>query len=415
MGLTKASTGINARDTGLTIKKHDASDIVVALAGNPNVGKSTLFNAITGMKQHTGNWPGKTVANAQGYAVHNGQGYVFVDIPGSYSLLAHSAEEEVAGDFICSGVPDVTAVVCGAGCLERNLNLVLQISEVSPKMIVCINLIDEAAAKGIEINFGRLSDRLGVPVIPMCARNGAGIQELMDALETAGSVKYHADYGETLGKAIELTGKRGREAFNIIEKWDDGEPAVMFLKEKGIDRVTAGDMTAAALARAAAELAGDTVTYKKSDANAHDRRLDKIFTSRLTGFPVMALLLALIFWITITGANIPSRLLSNFLFGLEEPLLAVLERIGVNDRITDMLVFGMYRVLAWVVSVMLPPMAIFFPLFTVLEDSGYLPRVAFNLDRCFKKCRACGKQALTMCLGYWIICFYCGRKILRLP
>ncbi len=400
MGLTKASTGINARDNGLTIKKHDDNDIVVALAGNPNVGKSTLFNAITGMKQHTGNWPGKTVANARGYARHNGQGYVFVDIPGSYSLLAHSAEEEVAGDFICSGVPDVTVVVCGASCLERSLKLVLQISEVSKKMIVCVNLIDEAAARGIEINFRRLSEGLGVPVIPVCARNGIGIRELMDALDAAGSVKHRIDYGEVPKKAIELTGKKGCEAFNIIEKWDDGEPAVAFLKEKGVDRVTFADMTAAALARAAAELAGDAVTYKRADANAHDRRLDKIFTSRLTGFPVMALLLALIFWITITGANIPSRLLSGFLFGLEKPLFSMLKGMGVNDGITGMLVFGMYRVPAWVVSVMLPPMAIFFPLFTVLEDSGYLPRVAFNLDRCFKKCRACGKQALTMCLGY---------------
>ncbi|MDD5946123.1 MAG: ferrous iron transport protein B [Clostridia bacterium] len=404
MGLTNTSTGVNARDTGLVIKKKRESDRIVALAGNPNVGKSTLFNALTGMKQHTGNWPGKTVSNAQGYAEHNGHGYIFVDVPGSYSLLPHSAEEEAAGEFICSGIPDVTAVVCGASCLERNLNLVLQISEAVENIIVCVNLMDEAEKKGIEIDCELLSERLGVPVIPMSARDGRGIEQFLDELdrteEKAQNKRYRVDYGDDMEKAIALTGKQGREALEIIRSADETLPAVKYLRDRGISAGDVDDIVSRALARAAAELTEGAVTIHSKDANALDRRLDRIFTSRLTGFPVMTALLAVIFWITITGANMPSAVLNRVLFSFEEPLYSLLISAGMPKVLSDMLVYGMYRVLAWVVSVMLPPMAIFFPLFTLLEDSGYLPRVAFNLDKCFKKCRACGKQALTMCMGF---------------
>ncbi|MCD8035805.1 MAG: ferrous iron transport protein B [Clostridiales bacterium] len=405
MGLTNASTGLNAKDTGLVIKKRSPSDKVIALAGNPNVGKSTLFNALTGMRQHTGNWPGKTVANAQGYREYNGRGYVFVDIPGSYSLLAHSAEEEVAGDFICSGEADCVAVVCGASCLERNLNLVLQISEVTPKMVVCVNLMDEAAKKDIEIKTNLLEEKLGVPVIPMSARDKRGIDEFLEAIEkvTEDNIDkkdiYAVDYGREISAAVEMTGKRGREALKIIESYDTREPAVRFLEENGIDKRKAEDIIAASLSAAASDIA-EGVVFTKRDSNERDRKLDKIFASRLLGFPVMAAMLAAVFWITISTANVPSKLLSSLLFGFEEPLYRAFIWAGMPENISNMLVFGMYRVVAWVVSVMLPPMAIFFPMFTILEDSGYLPRVAFNLDKCFKKCRACGKQALTICMGF---------------
>ena len=144
MGLTNSSVGIKAVDSGLVIQKQTPEDQVVALAGNPNVGKSTVFNSLTGMNQHTGNWPGKTVASAQGYCVTKRQSYVMVDIPGTYSLMAHSAEEEVARNFICFGAPDAVVVVCDATCLERNLNLVLQTLEISDRVVVCVNLRDEA-------------------------------------------------------------------------------------------------------------------------------------------------------------------------------------------------------------------------------------------------------------------------------
>ena len=404
MGLTNTSTGLYAKDSGLVIKKRNYDDKVIALAGNPNVGKSTLFNAVTGMKQHTGNWPGKTVTNAQGYREHNGHGYIFVDVPGSYSLSAHSAEEEVAGEFICSDVPDAVAVVCGASCLERNLNLVLQISEVTDRLIVCVNLMDEAKRKGIDIKCEALSAELGVPVIPMSARDGIGVEEFLDKLDDVlngeTKVKFHTDYGEYINKAIELIGENRGKALRAIESYNTNSAGVKYLSQCGIDKSKAEDLIAGALVSAAAELAEKTVKVKTKDANAHDRKLDRIFTGRFTGFPVMAIMLAIIFWITITGANFPSKMLSEFLFGLEDDLQAILLAVHLPETIVNMLVFGMYKVLAWVVSVMLPPMAIFFPLFTILEDSGYLPRVAFNLDKCFKKCKACGKQALTMCMGF---------------
>ena len=171
MGLTKSSVGVGAVDSGLEIKKQSETDKIIALAGNPNVGKSTVFNALTGLNQHTGNWPGKTVSNAQGYCRTKKRGYVLVDIPGTYSLMAHSAEEEVARNFICFGGPDAVVVVCDATSLERNLNLVLQTVEISKNVIVCVNLMDEAKKRGIEINLQRLSLLLGVPVVGTAARN----------------------------------------------------------------------------------------------------------------------------------------------------------------------------------------------------------------------------------------------------
>ena len=185
MGLTNSSIGINAVDSGLEIKKQSAEDKVIALAGNPNVGKSTVFNGLTGMNQHTGNWPGKTVANAQGYCSTSDHSYVMVDIPGTYSLMAHSAEEEVARNFICFGEPDAVVVVCDATCLERNLNLVLQTIERTTRVVVCLNLMDEAKRKGIKIDHRLISERLGVPVVCTIAQKPKSLTALMRAVDTA--------------------------------------------------------------------------------------------------------------------------------------------------------------------------------------------------------------------------------------
>ena len=179
MGLTRGSTGLGAVDTGLVIQRLTNSDRVYALAGNPNVGKSTVFNALTNMNQHTGNWSGKTVATAQGRCVRHGEGMVFVDLPGTYSLLAHSAEEEAARDFLCFGEADGAVVVCDATCLERNLNLVLQVLEITPRTVVCVNLLDEAAKKGIQVDLDALEQSLGVPVVGTSARSGQGLEELL--------------------------------------------------------------------------------------------------------------------------------------------------------------------------------------------------------------------------------------------
>ena len=206
MGLTKSSVGGGAVDSGLNIKKQSPLDKVVALAGNPNVGKSTVFNSLTGLNQHTGNWPGKTVANAKGCCKSAGHSYILVDIPGTYSLMAHSAEEEVARDFICFGSPDAVAVVCDATCLERNLNLVLQILEITPDTAVCVNLMDEAKRKNIKINLKLLSERLGVPVTGITARRKKSTAKLLDTLDgligSHNASPFKVRYPEEIEKAV---------------------------------------------------------------------------------------------------------------------------------------------------------------------------------------------------------------------
>ncbi len=438
MGLTAHSTGSNAADTGLVIQKKSDTDKIIALAGNPNVGKSTVFNELTGMNQHTGNWPGKTVTNVQGHCEHNQKGYILVDIPGTYSLLAHSAEEEVARDFICFGEPDATVVVCDATCLERNLNLVLQTIEITPNVIVCVNLMDEAKKKHIKIDFGQLSDNLGVPVIGTSARSRKGLNNLMDAVEqvSGGSlqcrppaIRYLKPIEDAIAEISKaLAGfdcKRLSKRFVSLKLLEQEESLIHTLSEYlgenplndpliastvdacrekleqnniSLERLT--DIIVSCIVLRAEEVCSDAITFEKCNYNARDRKIDKWLTGKWTGFPIMLLLLAVVFWITITGANYPSQLLSGGLFWVEDRLTDFCHYIGMPAWLHGALVLGIYRVLAWVVSVMLPPMAIFFPLLTLLEDLGYLPRIAFNLDKYFKKANACGKQALTMCMGF---------------
>lgn len=334
------------------------SEKIIALAGNPNVGKSTIFNGLTGMRQHTGNWTGKTVANAKGHCTYKGQSYILVDIPGTYSLAAHSAEEEIARDFLCSGNPDAVVVVCDATCLERNLNLVLQIMDLSPNVMVCVNLMDEAEKKGIHIDLKLLSERLGIPVVGTVARKKESLTALLDA---------------------------------VWEITNEAEPAGQPASRKPCS--CPGISTAESICR-------DAVTMEHPAWQLKDWKTDRILTGKLTGYPVMLLLLAFLLWLTIVGANYPSRLLSAFLFRIQDLLTELFIAFHAPEWLHGVLVLGIYRVAAWVISVMLPPMAIFFPLFTLLEDAGYLPRIAYNLDKPFQCCHACGKQGLTMCMGF---------------
>lgn len=357
MGLTHTSTGTGATDQGLTILKEREDDLVVALAGNPNVGKSTVFNALTGLRQHTGNWPGKTVTCAQGRTIHAGRGYILVDLPGTYSLTAHSEEEAVARDFLCTGEANCVVVVCDATCLERNLILVLQVLELTQRMILCVNLLDEAEKRGIHVDLNGLSSRLGIPVVGTAAGQGRGLGELMATVERVCATPIEPESTHPLQRS----------------------------EEKRV-----------ALAE---QIARSAISCSRSDSTARDRRLDRILTSRYTGIPVMLALLAGVLWLTIAGANVPSSLLSRGLFWVQDRLSDLFTYWNAPDWLHGALVLGVYRVLAWVISVMLPPMAIFFPLFTLLEDFGYLPRVAFVLDHAFQKACTCGKQCLTMCMG----------------
>lgn len=409
---------------------------VIALAGNPNVGKSTLFNALTGSRQHTGNWPGKTVTTAWGRCVFAGKEYKFVDLPGTYSLMAHSAEEEVARDFICCGGADAVVVVCDATCLERNLNLVLQTIEITPRVLVCVNLMDEAKRKGIGVDLKELERRLGVPVVGTSAGRGRGLDGLMQKLALlteCGSpsrpqaVFYPAPVEEAVNLVESVLQARLEEAacsrYLALRLLEGGLPAGFsdflaldpetdpeiqesvasarrLLEAMGMTGESLTDAIVSGLIRTAEETAHAVVTSRMTETSLRDRRLDQLFLSRATGIPIMLLLLALILWITISGANYPSQLLARGLFYVQGQLEAWFLSIGAPDWLRGMLISGTFRVLCWVVSVMLPPMAIFFPLFTLLEQFGYLPRVAFNLDHAFQKAKTCGKQCLTMCMGF---------------
>ena len=354
---------------------------VIALVGNPNVGKSTVFNALTKLHQHTGNWPGKTVSTAKGIFTYHNQTYTLVDLPGAYSLHPGSAEEEVTRDYLLSGEADVTLVVADATCLERNLALALQILEISWPVVVCVNLLDEAAKKGIQVDLPALAQELHCPVIGTAARRSAGLESLRQALEAA--FQTPAERPELSGCA-QCPGSR--------------------------------ECRAAALMAQAADIAARTVSKDDEATQRRDRTLDRLLTSRGTGIPVMLLLLALVLWLTMVGANVPSELLSKLLMGWQEPLRGVLRTLGAPWWLEGALVDGMYRTVAWVVSVMLPPMAIFFPLFTLLEDAGYLPRVAFNLDHFFQRSGAHGRQALSMCMGLGCnACGVMGCRIIQSP
>ena len=410
----------------------------IALAGNPNTGKSTVFNALTGLRQHTGNWPGKTVTRAEGSFSFHDQRYRIIDLPGTYSLLSTSEDEEVARDFILFGKPDVTVIVVDASRLERNLSLALQILEITDKAVLCLNLMDEARRHHITIDTRTLSRDLGIPVVATSARTKEGIPDLLFAIEEVVSGKFQAkkqtyidlpkENAEAIAELQSALSELNPELPNtrwLAMRLIEGDESV----QKGVEEGTfsaennpekqsrvlciadeyhkilgdsyRNDLGEAIYAQATTLINASVSTDFSARSFRVDRAIDRVVTHKIWGFPIMFLLLAGVLWITIIGANYPSQWLSDLFVGWLYPLL----KDGANALhfpwwLSGFLIDGVYLATTWVISVMLPPMAIFFPLFTLLEDFGYLPRVAFNLDKLFRTAGAHGKQALTMSMGF---------------
>lgn len=411
----------------------------ITLIGNPNVGKSTIFNALTGLNQHTGNWPGKTVEVAEGSYIYNKNKYNIIDLPGTYSLFASSKEEEVASDFICFNKTDLIVLVLDATILERNLNLATQIIEAGKNTLICLNLCDEAKKKNIKIYDKALSKKLKVPVIKTAANDKKSIKKLLDKIEECTNkevninnniITYDEKIEDVIKKMNMTLKKYSKKEINnfrfysikVLEKNKNfNEKIYKYLK---IDKSNYGKIE---------NIIDNCLSYlKENNINDYQEKItslivqnnnnlykclvkqndyktpkiDKILTSKIFGIPIMILFLALILWITIKGANYPSEALSKLLFSINDLISDLLIKINTPNVIHDILINGVLKTLFWVVSVMLPPMAIFFPLFTLLEDAGFLPRIAFNLDKLFNKAKCHGKQALTMCMG--LGCNACG-------
>lgn len=424
MGLTVKSTGRGIGREETYIQRPRPEDKLIALAGNPNVGKSTIFNSLTGMRQHTGNWPGKTVSNARGYCRGQERGYVMVDLPGTYSLMADSPEEVLARDFICFGGADAVLVVCDATCLDRNMNLLLQTMETGRPVLLCVNLLDEAESKGIHIDLKTLEDKLGIPVIGTVARDKKSREKILSAMDRAFDIPVKREmanipYPEPVEQALEALMPLAGEIEGLsprficlrlllgemddrvgLELREAAREQREFLAQNGIDTDRLHDMLVSSLVKTGERLCQGAVENGEGGYGSRDRAIDRIVTSHIFGYPLMIVLLALVFYLTIKGANYPSQWLSTGLFKIYDGLLKLLPSLGAPYWLTGIAVDGAYKTLAWVVSVMLPPMAIFFPLFTLLEDSGYLPRIAYNLDRPFCRCGSCGRQALTMAMGF---------------
>ena len=410
-------------------------NFTVAFAGNPNVGKSTIFNSLTGMNQHTGNWSGKTVGNCSGTFTYKDAHFTAVDIPGTYSLMSNSEEEEIARNYICFENPDAIVIVVDGTSLERNLNLVTQIMEINSNIILCVNLLDEAKKKGIKIDLNKLSSLLGIPVVGTIAKKKKTLINLKNIIydvclkkivPTPNIVKYLPIIEDSISLlsceyptipfplnrwiSLKLLSNETKIINTISQKLNIDlntssinskiDECICLLKRNDITLSNLEEILISAIMKYAEYISSKVCTYTNKDYLSKTIKIDRILTSKKFGIPIMLLFLCVLFWITIVGANYPSQILSDFFGNLKIHIMNFFNSVHSPEWLTSMLVDGVYQTVTWIISVMLPPMAIFFPLFTILEDLGFLPRIAFNLDRCFKCACTSGKQALTMCMGF---------------
>ncbi len=389
------------------------------------------------MHQHTGNWPGKTVSNARGICKYENESFLLVDIPGTYSIMSNSEEEEIARDYICFGSPDATVVILDATCLERNLNLVYQIMEITPKIVVCVNLLDEAKKKKINIDLEKLESNLGVPVVGTIARKKKTLNKLMEKIKKIASEEIKPTpkniiYEEEIEEEIQKLEKVIQNKNEYLKRWialklldreekiinglqenlqinlktkkikTTIEGAEKKLQEVNITRENIRDKIVGSIVKKAEKVAKETIEYENEKYNNRDRKIDKILTSKTFGIPIMIIFLGIILWITIVGANYPSSWLSSIFEWLQARIIYGLEYIHTPLWLKGILVDGIYTTVTWIIAVMLPPMAIFFPMFTLLEDLGYLPRIAFNLDKYFKRACSSRKTSTNHVHGSWL-------------
>jgi ferrous iron transport protein B len=427
----------------------DPKRLVVAMAGNPNVGKSAIFNALTGGRQHVGNWPGKTIERAEGVFYAGDSEIRLVDLPGTYSLAAQSPEEVIARDYILSEEPNVVVNIVDATSLERNLNLTLQILELTDRVVVALNLMDEVERQGWEIDAQALEADLGVPVIPTVATEAEGLPELVAALVDVASgtrptEPASVDYGvtvnghvddlqadlEALGMADPARATGGRRRWLALRLLEDDPEIVQAFKVGDLSACCLGAGAASpspealqSVLRKAARLRESTrpdarvEIVRRRYEFAHDlvqpvmhrvrpasesrtEQVDRFVTHRVWSWPMMLGILIIVLWITIEGANVFSAMLDSVVVWLAGWSRQLLLALDAPWWVTGSLVDGLIVGTGTVVAVMLPPMVIFFTAFNLLEDIGFLPRVAFNLDRLMRVVGSQGKHTLVAMMSF---------------